>query len=60
MRQSILEGLLVMAYNVGRDNERTQALTIEQGRKVVVEQLCKLVEHVDPGDLAQPMEGLIR
>jgi hypothetical protein len=34
-------------------------MPVAEGRQVVVEQLSKLVEHVDPGDLVLPVKGLI-
>ena len=57
--QSIFEALLIMAYNVGRSHGETNVMPVAEGRQVVVEQLSKLVEHVDPGDLVLPVKGLI-
>jgi len=52
---SILQTLLIMAYNCGRNHEATKAFTIEEGRAQTVDTLLRWAENVDPGDLAKPM-----
>lgn len=49
---TILECLTVMAYNVGREHEKRQVMTLEEGR-VNVLNILALVEDIDPGDLAK-------
>lgn len=57
--QSRLDTLLIMAYNVGREHERTGVMTIEEGR-VAVLHLKELFDDVDPGDLALPTRSDLR
>lgn len=57
--QSKLDALLIMAYNVGRDHERTQAMPVEEGRRVVLN-VKKLFENHDPGDLGGPCPSIPR
>jgi hypothetical protein len=59
MQQTCLQALLIMAYNVGRDHGQTQAMTLEEGRKVVSEKLSDLVGHADIGALSQPATSLL-
>jgi hypothetical protein len=57
-KQTILEALLIMAYNVGRDHARTLAFTPEAGREATVKALTALFDDIDPGDLARPADSL--
>jgi hypothetical protein len=59
-RQSMLEALLCMAYNCGRDHEKTKVFGLEAGRDTLVRALSALVQNVDPGDLAKPATDLLR
>lgn len=60
-KQSILEGLIIMAYNVGRDHgANTSKMTLEIGRAKTLEMLLSIVDSIDPGDLARPIEGLFK
>jgi hypothetical protein len=49
-----------MAYNVGRAHGETKKMTAEAGRAAMLQALTTLVDHIDPGDLARPMIGLIK
>lgn len=59
-QQTILEGLLIMAYNCGRDHEKTQRVSIEEGRKRVVLGLVGFVSDADRGDLDDPIVDLLQ
>lgn len=59
MSQSVLEALLVMAYNVGRDHEKTGTFPLDEGRRVTVDALTKFVADIDPGDLAKPLVQML-
>lgn len=37
--KSALQDLLIMAYNVGREHEKNNTMTIEEGRKITAEAL---------------------
>lgn len=64
MKQTNLQALIVMAYNVGRahgdgsamvaDRKRNRPFSPEEGRSAAVEHLSKFFEHIDPGDFALP------
>jgi hypothetical protein len=49
-----------MAYNCGRDHERTQAFAIDEGRATAVRALSALVQNVDPGDLSKSATEILR
>jgi hypothetical protein len=58
--QTVLEGLLVMAYNVGRAHgSNPVGPGLEDGRRNVVLQLIRLVAHLDHGSLKQPFKKLL-
>lgn len=51
-RESILDTLIVMAYNVGREHERA-GQDLAEGRQLAHSALIAFVDSVDPGQLRQ-------
>lgn len=50
--QSILDALIIMAYNVGREHEK-MGRDITEGRQIAHSALMAFVDSVDPGQLRQ-------
>ena len=58
--QTILEGIVIMAYNAGRAHEKSGAFGLEDGRAVVAKAISEFVQDVDPGDLALPIATFLK